>query len=181
MIRAISLAGGYAMGSVPWVTLAKLGAAVLIVAGAYAAGDRHRAKQDRLEAQAEVARQAQQQLAASEDARRIDNKRASVAQEVQTIYARKQESMARGNSGAAVELDGLRRQLAAVSAAASGAETTSRADAERIRVLTGLLAESAGLSEEGRRRVESLDARITGLQGWTEGVCVKQPEITPAR
>lgn len=121
---------------------------------------------------AEKAEAARQAVQASEEARKLDNKRASVAQEVQTGYAKKQESLSRSNAVAAVELDRVRNQLDTISRAASGAEAAERANAERVRVLAGLLQESAGLSEEGRRRVEALDARLSGLQEWAEGVCL---------
>lgn len=169
-MAAIPLAGGFLAGLIPpwfkWLALAGVLAAVFIGGARFGAGQ----VQQRWDA--ETAERTAQALEASQEAHRIDNRRASVAQEVQTTYAQKQERMARSNAGAAVELDRLRGQLAAISAAASSAETASRADAERVRVLAGLLAEGAGLAQEGRERVERLDARLAGLQGWAEGVCV---------
>lgn len=169
-MAAIPLVSGFLAGLIPpwfkWLALAAILGAVFVGGARFGAG-RVQQRWD-----GERAAHAAQALEASQEAHRIDNRRASVAQEVQTTYAQKQERIARSNAGAAVELDRLRGQLAAISAAASAAETTGRADAERIRVLSRLLAEGAGLASEGRERVERLDARLAGLQGWAEGVCV---------
>jgi hypothetical protein len=161
MMSAIPLAGGFLAGLIPpwfrWVVYA------LILATVFAAGGRLGA--GHVQGKWDVEKAERVKLARQQSE--------SVAQEVQTIYAQKQERLARSNATAAVELDRVRSQLDAISAAASSAETTAGANAERVRVLGGLLSESLGLSEEGRRRVEALDARVSGLQAFTAGVCVR--------
>lgn len=54
-----------------------------------------------------------------------------------------------------------------------------RADAERVRVLTGLLAEGAGLASEGGSRVEGLAAKLAGLQDHARAVATSASGSSP--
>jgi hypothetical protein len=170
-MTVIPLAAGFLAGLIPpWFKWAALAA---VLAGIFIAGCHFGAQHVQSEWDAEKAEAVKQALAASEEARRLEQKRASVAQEVQTIYVQKQQRMAADNVSARTELERVRGQLAAVSEAARHPGTTPGANEERVRILSGLLSESLGLSEEGRERVEALDARLSGVQEWIAGVCVK--------
>jgi hypothetical protein len=164
----ISLLSGFIAGNIPW----RLIGIVSLILGSFYGGWWVNGNRWEAKVNAAKAEQQAQALEADKEARKLETKRASVAQEVQTDYAQKQTHMAAVNVAARSELDGLRQQLDAVSLAASSAETTSRANAERVRVLGSLLAESLELSEEGREHLAGAVAKLEGLQAWAAKVCV---------
>lgn len=109
--------------------------------------------------------QARVDLEATREAIRINEKRTSIVTGALNEYRKKL-----ANAPSRAELDGLRNTLAGLS---STDADSCRADGERIEVLKRLLAESAGLLQEGRGRVESLDAKATALQTAISGVQLK--------
>jgi hypothetical protein len=169
MMGVISLAGGFLAGSIPWLRLVKWGAFALIVAGAYAAGDLRRARLDKLEADAERGRQAAQALEASEEARRIEQKRASGVQEAQD-HAQAIARVSRADAAAArTELQRLRDILAErdrIVAVAAGAQCRVYAGATERKLLQSCAEALAGLGEEADRE----RAHLIELQGYVKAI-----------
>jgi hypothetical protein len=123
---------------------------------------------------AEAARTSQQ-LAQEQELRRFEQARAAKTQEIQSDQALKQARLARAASDDHVAVLGLREQLDAIRNDAETNPAACRANAERVRVLAGLLAEGVGLVQEGKERVGRLDARLTGLQAIEGDVRVAAP------
>ncbi len=90
-----------------------------------------------------------------------------------------QQQLAREKSRSAANSELVNRLRIAIDEASSGAgipdDPAARLDAyaERAGVLGELLAESAGLLEEGRGKVAELAAKTAALQAYLESVCVK--------
>lgn len=108
---------------------------------------------------------------ANTEARRLEIKRAGLAQGVTDAYV---EAKNKSSAVAAAARDELARVRHALDrrSAASDAEAGCRADGERVAVLERLLREGAGLVEEGGRRVGALDAKASALQAYVGGVCL---------
>lgn len=113
----------------------------------------------------DVNAQARVDLEATREAIRIAEKRTSIVNGALNEYRKKLAS-----APSRTELDRLRNTIASLSSADAD---SCRADGERIEVLKRLLAESAGLLQEGRGRVEGLDAKTTALQTAVSGVQLK--------
>lgn len=118
---------------------------------------------------AERASQSNLALAASQEQRRIEQQRASVAQGITDALESKLKHAQVNAAANHADSVSLRDQLAAVSAAASSSASgdipaAGQRNAERVRILSGLLSESSGLVEEGRGLIERIDAKLTALQ-----------------
>lgn len=113
----------------------------------------------------EAAQRAKQALAEQTE---TDSKARTAA----NVYLRRAQTARVASAGAAADLRGVLDALTAATRAAENPAAACRTDAERVRVLSGLLAEGAGLVAEGEDRVGRLDARLSGAQAHIGAVIV---------
>jgi chromosome segregation ATPase len=108
-----------------------------------------------------------------QEAHRIDNRRASITQEVQSDHAKKTAQLAVSAAATRRQLADVQLQLDLLRREAAGAQAAERANAERVTVLANLLEEGAGLLSESHARVGALATELGSLQAWVRGVCMK--------
>jgi hypothetical protein len=111
----------------------------------------------------------QQALEASQEARRIEQQRATKVQEVQDDYATRSNRDRAAAAGAAGELGRLRNILAAASGpASSAAAAPGRADdATAARTVVGHCAQSLLAMAE---TADACESRLSGLQGYVQAI-----------
>lgn len=119
--------------------------------------------EERMEAATEVARN--EALARVAQAT-VDNKARSAV----NVYLQRAQAARVAAAGTDAALRGVLNALAAATGAPEDPVAACRTSAERVRVLSGLLAEGASLVAEGQERVGRLDAKLTGLQSHTVAV-----------
>lgn len=124
--------------------------------------------------QAEIARESE--LAA----RKAEFLKAQAAREVQDAVFNR----VKATKTAITNLTGTNRRLqdaltaAKVTRTSANAEAICGVDGARGEVIERLLAESAGLAREGGERVRELSDQVTGLQDFTNRVCVNANKQT---
>ena len=136
------------------------------LAGGWTARD-WKASADRAE-RAEVAAESERL------ARRVIEKRAEGARRATDAYMAQARRARADTAAARGDLGRLRDAIAATTDRAERAEAACRADGERTALLGRLLAESAGLAEEGLERTAELAGRLGGLQEWVTRVCLSE-------
>lgn len=121
-------------------------------------------------------KQARTALEQSENNRELERQASRANAKVDDDYTAKIRA---ANASAAVTRTQLDRLRSAVADLPAVAEAPSCFDGERDATLRRLLAEGAGLVQEGNERVGSLTAKVGSLQSYVTEVCGMQLKGTP--